>query len=298
MRYSNLHTHTTYSDGTHTPEENVLSAVEKNMVSLGFSDHSFTGPDSSYCMRKEMYPDYIREIAELKAKYADKLPIYCGLELDYFSVVNSLSVNAKSLSPGSLDTTFVEPDASESFLGELNKFDYIIASVHYIVKNGICYPIDHSPEQQQDCIQNAFHGDMFAMIQCYFDLLCEHVERVKPTVVGHFDVIAKFSLMPEDDERYRQIARSALKRIIQTCPYIEVNTGAIARGLRQVPYPNHYLLQTILEEGGEVVLGSDAHNKNNLVFYFNEAVELLKNIGFDHLCVFNGQSFDRIRLSD
>ena len=244
-----------------------------------------------------MYPDYIQAITELKSKYADKLSIYCGLELDHFSVVNPISVNAKSLGPGSLDATYVESDDPETFLDERDKFDYLIASVHYIVKNGICYPIDHSPEQQQDCIQNAFNGDIFSMVQCYFDMLCEHVERVKPTVVGHFDVIAKFGLMPEEDERYRQIARNALKRIIKTCPYIEVNTGAIARGLRTVPYPNPSLLQVILEEGGEIVLGSDSHNKNNLVFYFDETVKLLKKIGFDHICMFNGHGFDRIPLS-
>ena len=42
MRYSNLHTHSTYSDGKYSLEENVLSAIEKQMRSIGFSDHSFT----------------------------------------------------------------------------------------------------------------------------------------------------------------------------------------------------------------------------------------------------------------
>ena len=29
MKYSNLHTHTSFSDGLHTVEENILSAIEK-----------------------------------------------------------------------------------------------------------------------------------------------------------------------------------------------------------------------------------------------------------------------------
>ena len=40
MRFSNLHTHSTFSDGKNTPEEIVLSAIEKNFLSIGFSDHS------------------------------------------------------------------------------------------------------------------------------------------------------------------------------------------------------------------------------------------------------------------
>lgn len=296
MRYSNLHTHSIFSDGKHSLEENVLSAIEKNMLSLGFSDHSFTGPDSSYCMRLEQYEAYLAEITRLKKTYADQLTIYSGLELDYYSMVPGILVRGKDLETGALDTDSVVADAPAFTLSDLKPFDYIIASVHYIVKNGICYPIDHSPEQQLHCIQIAFNGDILAMAQCYFDLLCEHVERVKPTVVGHFDVLTKFSLMPEDDERYREIARKALKRFIRTCPYVEVNTGAIARGWRKTPYPGHYLLETVLEEGGEVVLGSDSHHKDNLIFYFNETVELLKSVGFDHVCVFNGFGFDKVSI--
>ncbi len=292
MRYSNLHTHTTFSDGKHSLEANIVSAIEKQMLSLGFSDHSFTGPDTSYCMQKERYLDYCREIGELKIKYADKLPVYCGLELDYFSAVDYIPVKAKSLGPDHLETAHVKTEFDPFVPEELNAFDYLIASVHYIVKDGICYPIDHSPEQQLDCIQTAFGGDLFAMIQCYFDMLCEHVERVRPTVVGHFDVLAKFSLMPEDDPRYQEIAGNALKRILKTCPYIEVNTGAIARGWRTAPYPNEFLLRLLLELGGKPVLGSDSHHKDNLIFYFDETVELLKSIGFKHIYAFNGNGFD------
>lgn len=266
MRYSNLHTHSTFSDGKHTLEENVLSAIEKNMISLGFSDHSFTAPDTSYCMKEEQYDAYLETIAVLKAKYSRQISLFSGMELDYYS---------------SLDTS---------------RFDYIIASVHYIVKDGICHPIDHSAKQQTDCIKLAFDGDIFAMAQCYFDMLCEHVERTKPTLVGHFDVITKFGLMPEDDERYQRLASQALKRLIKTCPYIEVNTGAIARGLRKTPYPNPYLFDVLLKSGGEVVLSSDSHHKDNLIFHFDETVKLLKLAGFDHICAFNGTGFHKILI--
>ena len=214
MRYSNLHNHSNFSDGKHSLEENVLSAIEKNMYSLGFSDHSFTACDPSYCMHEEQYDAYLQTIAELKEKYKHQIPLFTGMELDYYSTVDR------------------------------SKYDYIIASVHYIVKDGICHPIDHSAQQQKDCAAMAFDGSILEMAKCYFDMLCEHVERTKPTVVGHFDVITKFSLMPEENEEYREYAREAMKRVIRTCPYVEVNTGAIARGWRTKPYPSCDLLQT------------------------------------------------------
>ena len=266
MRYSNLHNHTVFSDGKHTPQENVLAAIEKNMLSLGFSDHSFTACDTSYCMKQEQYGEYLQTIAQLKQSYRDQLPIYAGMELDYYSQV----------------------DASE--------YDYILASVHYIIKNGVTYPIDHSPQQQLDCIRDAFGGSVLDMAKCYYDMLTEHVIRTNPLFVGHFDVITKFSLMPENEDAYRQIAESALKEILRHCPYLEMNTGAISRGWRKTPYPAAYLLDAIKEFGGEILLGADSHDKNNLTFHFVESVELLKENGFDHINVFNGTDFDRMAI--
>lgn len=266
MRYVNLHNHSTFSDGEHTPEEVVQSAIEKNMLGIGFSDHSYTDFDPSYCMLPERYAAYHRTLDALKEKYADKIKVFKGIELDYYSEV--------------------DPE----------DYDYRIASVHYIIVDGIWYPIDHSERDQRNCIENAYGGDVMAMARRYYEMLCEHVERCKPTLVGHFDVISKFSLLPEDSEEYRELARSALKRILKTCPYVEMNTGGIARGFRTMPYPCDYLLDTLRENGGEVMLGADSHHEDNLIFGFDEAVDRLKAFGFDHIVQFNGSGFDRVDI--
>lgn len=266
MRYVNLHNHSTFSDGDHTPEEIVLAAIEKNMLGIGFSDHSYTDFDPSYCMLPERFADYHRTIDTLKKKYAGQIEVFKGIELDYYSDVDPAD------------------------------FDYRIASVHYIIVDGVWYPIDHSEEDQRNCIEKAYGGDAIAMSRRYFEMLCEHVERCKPTLVGHFDVITKFNLLPEDSEEYRALARDALKRILKVCPYVELNTGGIARGFRTMPYPCDYLLETLRENGGEVMLGSDSHNKNNLIFGFDEAVRRLKNAGFDHIVQLGGTGFERFDI--
>ena len=296
MRYSNLHTHSTYSDGKYSLEENVLSAIEKQMRSIGFSDHSFTSCDTSYCMRREHLEEYLKEIARLKDVYKDDIAIYNGLELDHYSAIPHEAAKTKSLETGVLDDTYVEQNVRLFSDQDLQSLDYLLACVHYIVKNGICYPIDHSKEQQINCMQLAFDGDLFAMAQCYYDLLCELVEQVKPTVVGHFDVLTKFGLMPEEDERYQTIARNALKRIIKTCPYIEINTGAIARGWKTTPYPAPYLWDTLLQENAKIVLGSDSHHKDNLIFAFDETVSRLKQAGFSSFYVFVGSGFEAVPI--
>ena len=266
MRYVNLHNHSTFSDGDHTPEEIVLAAIEKNMLGIGFSDHSYTDFDPSYCMLPERFAGYHSTIDALKEKYAGKIGIFKGIELDYYSEVDP------------------------------KDFDYRMACVHYIIVDGVWYPIDHSEQDQRNCIENAFGGDPVAMADRYFEMLCQHVERSKPTLVGHYDVITKFNLLPEDSEEYRSIARNALKRILKTCPYVELNTGGIARGFRTMAYPCDYLLDTLRENGGEVMLGADSHNKNKIIFGFDEAVQRLKNAGFDHIVQFNGTGFDRFEI--
>lgn len=260
MRHTNLHTHTVFSDGAHTVAENIASAVEKNMLCLGFSDHSYTPCDPSYCMDPRQYEAYLHTVQEAKAE--SPIPVYAGLELDRYS------------------------------REDVSAFDYIIASVHYIIKEGVCHPIDHSPIQQQICIRDAFGGSVLDMAKCYFALLGEHVARVKPLFVGHFDVITKFSLMPEGDDRYRYLAADTLKEVLKVCPYIEMNTGAISRGWREEPYPGSYLLQTLKENGGHILLSSDSHHRDNLTFCFDRCLRILKANGVEHIAQFNGTGFD------
>jgi len=264
---ANYHTHTwRCNHATGTEREYVEKALAAGLDTLGFSDHSFTACDTSYCMKEEAYTPYLQEIRALKEKYADQLPIYAGLELDYYS-----------------DT-------------DISVFDYFLASVHYIIKDDFCHAIDHSPQQQKDCIEMAFGGDVIAMAECYYDMVCAHVEKWNPTFVGHFDLITKFSLIPEEDKRYQEIAREALKRVIKTCPYVEMNTGAISRGWRTTPYPGAYLLDTLKEAGGQVLLNADSHHPDNLTTFFDESVEILKQAGFDHICMFNGKTFDEVGI--
>ena len=266
MRFSNLHTHTIFSDGKGTVRENIESAIKKNMLSLGFSDHSFTACDTSYCMKLSDYERYCAEVKTLAKEYEDRIPVFLGLEKDYYSEIDR------------------------------EMFDYIIASVHYIVKNGACYPIDHSRKQQEDCMAEVFGGNIFDMAKCYYEMVAEHAMQTKPDVIGHFDVLNKFSIMPEADDRYMRITKDAMKAIFPYCSRFEVNTGGISRGWRKDPYPSLYLLELLHSLGGEVVINSDSHHPDNLDFYFKESVMLLKKAGFESFSVFNGTGFDKIAI--
>ena len=46
----NLHSHTTFCDGKNSAEEMVVSAIDHGFDVFGFSGHSYTPFDESYCM--------------------------------------------------------------------------------------------------------------------------------------------------------------------------------------------------------------------------------------------------------
>ena len=112
MKLKNFHTHTTYCDGKNTAEEMILAAVNQGFTALGFSGHSHTSIDPSYCMTTADTRRYIDEIKALRKKYADKIRIYIGLEADLYT-----------------DET------------DLSEFDYTIGSVHYVEVGGVYIPV-------------------------------------------------------------------------------------------------------------------------------------------------------------
>lgn len=72
MELKNFHTHTTYCDGKNTAEEMILAAVNQGFTALGFSGHSHTSIDPSYCMTTADTRRYIDEIKALRKNMQTK----------------------------------------------------------------------------------------------------------------------------------------------------------------------------------------------------------------------------------
>lgn len=266
MKFSNLHAHTTYSDGRDSVEEMVKAAIDCGFVSVGISDHSYTACDESYCMKKDALPQYLAEVRQVAEKYKGQIDVFAGLELDYYS---------------DLDTSML---------------DYVIGSVHYVKADGIYHAIDHAANIQQACIDTSFGGDPYAMTRQYFEELTDHILKHRPQVVGHFDVVSKFSLYDENDPRYRKQGLEALDAILSTDAIVEINTGGMARGLKTTPYPYEAFLRYILEKKGRITWGADCHKTENTDFKFREMVPYLKEIGFRSMAILTKEGFTDVEF--
>lgn len=251
MQKHNFHTHTRYSDGHDTPRQMIEEAVSRGFTALGFSDHSYAWFESYYSMSPEGTLRQFREIRDLAAEYRGIIDVWCGVELD-----------------------------GESGFPTLD-YDFILSSVHEIVRRGVSRPIDSSERWQRDLVNDLFGGSFVDFTKVYYENLTEHVMRNKTDIVGHIDLPTKYSLCPEDDPRYRDAAREAVREIVKSCSLFELNTGAIARGLRTVPYPAPYLLDEIKAAGGSLIINSDCHYRARLTCWFDEAEEYLRAHGFE-----------------
>ena len=75
-------------------------------------------------------------------------------------------------------------------------------------------------------------------------------------------------------QRYIAAADAALDRLMDAPVLLEVNTGAMARGYRSEPYPTQRIRQRWLKAGKELILSSDCHDREKLLFGFEELKEI------------------------
>ena len=85
IQVGNFHTHTTFCDGKHTAEEMTLGAIRMGLPAVGFSGHSYTAFDTSYCMSQAGTQAYREEIRRLQQVYGGQISIWLGIEHEYFA---------------------------------------------------------------------------------------------------------------------------------------------------------------------------------------------------------------------
>lgn len=244
MIKGDYHIHTTYCDGKNSPREVVEEAIFQGLEEIGFSVHSWTFFDETYCIKKDRICDYVNEINSLKNEFKDKIKIYCGVEQDYYSTMPT------------------------------NTFDYVIGSLHYIYKDNKYLAIDESKEKLIEIVNKYFDGDYYNFCKEYFQTISNIAVKHKINLIGHFDLVSKYNknngLFNEDDSRYVTSWKQAVDKLIKFNIPFEINTGAIYSGYKQEPYPSKTIIRYIKEQNGKFTLSSDSHEKKALCYKFDE----------------------------
>jgi histidinol-phosphatase (PHP family) len=257
MMYQNLHTHSTYCDGKDSLEEMIVYAMEHGFDSIGFSSHSYMHFSPKSTMTIAGTESYKSEVRELASKYAGRMKVYCGLELELNSEV------------------------------DLEGYDYIIGAYHYFKLGDEYVGFDRKAAEVQHVIDTRFGGDFLAYAKEYYANIVKLGEIGVVDIVGHFDLLVKncdaLASLDCSLPAYRRYALEAAEELSRTVGIFEVNTGAIARGYRRTPYPDPFIIKALKTFGSRLILSSDCHDKHNLACGFEESIELIKSCGFKEI---------------
>ena len=271
LHKQNLHIHSTYGDGKDRPEEMICRAISCGFDSIGFSEHSYMYFSSyPYQMTEKDAELYRAEIKSLKSKYKGKIGVFCGLEFEMFSEVST------------------------------EGYDYLIGSVHYLETAGGIQGFDRGFDETVAYIREWFGGDGLAFAKKYFETLSRLPERGKFDIVGHFDLVTKNNekghFIDTDSKKYLDVGYETIHALKGKIPLFEVNTGAISRGYRTLPYPQTEFLREFKQCGFGAVISSDCHDKNFIDCYYKEAEQLLKEVGYRSVWILTDNGFQEVGL--
>lgn len=240
-----FHTHTCFSDGVNTPEEMVLSAIEKGLELYGISDHGYAPHDSDVCIKEGDVDKYIAEMQRLKAAYEGRIKLFCGIEQDIYMGT---------------------PDRD---------YDYVIGSVHYVKPEDSDFQVvDNTFELVEPLVKDYYCGDYIAYAEAYFREVGTVYERTGCDIIGHFDLLTKFNekhpVIDLHNTRYVAAWQNAVDKLLKAEIPFEINTGAISKGHRTSPYPQLEIAQYITEKGGRLIMSSDSHKAETITYEFDK----------------------------
>lgn len=268
MIKTNYHTHSNFCDGHGAVEDYVKSAVDKGFTALGFSAHAPLPFETGWNLSGEVLPLYMAEIRKQQSGWKKQLQIYLGLEVDYI-------------------TDFQSP--SDAYWHSLG-LDYIIGSVHTSMEVFTQPPylcVDGPLDEVLELVNEYHEGSWQKMIVSYYRCVCGMLEKGGFSFIGHFDLVKKRNgkgkFFSEDTPWYRKAVMEALMSLKTSGIIMEVNTGAISRGIPDTVYPSAWILQKAHKLNIPVMLNADAHHPDSIDCHFDQSFSLLREIGFKEI---------------
>lgn len=268
---ADYHLHSYFSGDSDTPmEQMILKAIDLGLTQMCFTEHNdFDFPVTELDPEGKFecnIDSYLYELISLREKYKDKIKVLFGLELG------------------------MQPHLARchAILTKSYDFDFIIASSHICNGKDPYYPSFYEGRSEEDAYRE------------YFTSIIDNIRKFKNfDVYGHLDYVVRYG--PNKDagytyEKYQDLLEEILKLLIAEEKGIEINTGGLKRGLRDL-HPCKEILKRYHELGGEIItIGSDAHTPEAITAHFDRATAVLSECGFKYYTTFENRmpEFHRI----
>jgi histidinol-phosphatase (PHP family) len=105
-------------------------------------------------------------------------------------------------------------------------------------------------------------------------------------IVSHFDLPKKFDKRAETHDLIMEKVVETLELAKKRDLAIEINSSGLRKKIRE-QYPSVEIIEKMYELDIPVLLGSDAHQIDEIAYEFKYIIDLLKNIGYNQLAHYN-----------
>lgn len=204
------------------------------------------------------------EAHRLKAAYADRITLLVGAETELVDM------------PG-LDKLATLLDKHE------DKIEYLVGSVHHCHSIPIDFdePTFNLALAATPAPPDAQHAALF---NAYFDAQLALFQRLKPEVIGHFDLVRLYH--PALDFRAYPEAWAKVERNVRFAveygAVFEVNASAFRKGW-ETAYPGSEVFDKIVELEGRFTLSDDSHGPLAVGGNYDRAYKYLASKGVEEL---------------
>ena len=278
---SNFHSHCTFCDGRSHPEDFVKFAIANKFRAYGFSSHSPLPFETFWNMSKDDLPEYITEINRLKDKYAGRLEIYLGLEIDYLNETYNASTACFQSMP----------------------LDYRISSVHFLPwaegmleKNMLC--IDGGYNDFIKGIKEHYGGSVRRLTEHFFRSSMDMVHAEGFDIVGHVDKIyMNASRHPCFDRMarwYRKPFLELLDFIAEKGLIVEINSKNKRK--KGETYPHITAFGELKKRNIPVMVNSDCHEPHLVNDGREETLARLRLAGYRTTRELAGGKWDDVEI--
>ena len=224
-----------------------------------------------------LFRSYLSEFARLKEKFADKIELAVGLEIDYLN----------------------EDSNPAFFRFQELPLDYRIGSVHMLYSpEGKIVDIDTPADTFRQLVDKHFGGDLDYVVHLYYKNLLRMVELGGFDIVGHADKMHYNASCYRpgllDEPWYDTFVRSYFTAIAERGYIVEVNTKSYYE--LGTFYPNERYFSFLKELGVRVQVNSDAHYPERINNGRAEALAALKKAGFETVVEWHHGRWEDMRI--
>ena len=259
---ADMHLHSQHSHDSQCPVIDMAQAQEQKGVSLmAVTDHCDGG-------------------------FSDVLP-YSKIEASYEEArqTDALMEELQILTGVEIAGSFANPQAADKMAKHL-PYDVIIGSVHSVFD-----PVSQKPMGLYGAKEFS-EEYMYDFLKIYYDSMRKVVEVLDCDILAHMTYPIRYLTgrfgYKVDLDRLRDQIDGILEAIIRKGIALEINTSSY--DLLNETLPGRELVQRYYDMGGYLVtLGSDAHAAENAAKAFNEALTMLKEIGFENIYYYKGR---------